>query len=192
MTSFDFLFTLFGLVLGLAMAEALGGFVRALKARTLPDAAAARPRIGWLTPMLTLIVIFDLITCWGLAWTIRTHVPMSLLTMIGGTGFVTVYFIVAGLLWPDAPGEWPDIDDWFDRHKAPIGLLLGGINIAFAAVSVLGGRYSGVPYLQVIYVALLFALALTRSRRQSLAVLAALSGLYVWVGVNATEYWKLT
>jgi predicted Kef-type K+ transport protein len=191
MTPFDFLFTLFGLVLGLAMAEALGGFVRALKARTRPDHKRAHVRIGWLLPMLTVAVCIDLITCWALAWSIRTDVPMTLPVMVVGTAFVAIYFTVAGLLWPDEPCDWPDLDDWFDRQKATIGVLLTVANVGFSAISFFGGRYTSFPYVQLLYIALLFSLALTRSRRQSLIVLATILSVFVWVSFYSLYYWRL-
>lgn len=192
MTPFDFLFTLFGLVLGLAMAEALGGFVRFLKARTLPDNATAALRAGWLTPMLTLVVTLDLITCWGLAWAVRDHIPLNIVTMAIGTAFVAIYYTAAGLLWPENPNDWPNLDDWFDRHKGQIGLLLFVANVGFPVISVLGGRYATAPILQYIYLALLLVLVLTRTRWQSLISLTALMGVYVWVGFNSLEYWNLS
>jgi hypothetical protein len=192
MTPFDFLFTLFGLVLGLAMAEAMGGFVHFLKARTLPDKATAALRVGWLTPMLTVIVTLDLITCWGLAWAVREHIPLNIVTMAIGTAFVAIYYIAAGLLWPEDPREWPNLDDWFDRKKRQIAVLILLANIGFSAISVFGGRYSAIPALQYVYLALLLALTITRTRLQSLLVVTALMGVYVWVGFHSLEYWNLS
>ena len=47
MSGFEFIFSLFGLILGLALAEGLGGLSRALK-------ASHRVRIGWPTALLGL------------------------------------------------------------------------------------------------------------------------------------------
>lgn len=56
MTGFDLVFAVYGLLLGLAVAEVLGGFARALKLKRATKAV----RIGWLTPLLGTLVIFDL------------------------------------------------------------------------------------------------------------------------------------
>src|SRR5437868_5287574 len=57
MDSFDLLFSLFSLLIGLAMAEILGDLGRVIDHRkTL--------RIGWLTPMLALFVLLDLASFW--------------------------------------------------------------------------------------------------------------------------------
>jgi len=47
MSTFEFAFTLFALVLGLALTEVLGGFVRVLKARTESASTDVRIRLGW-------------------------------------------------------------------------------------------------------------------------------------------------
>jgi hypothetical protein len=170
------------------MAEALGGLVRSLKALTLPGNKPAALRIGWLTPMLTLVVVLDLITCWGLAWAVRDHIPLNIVTMGVGTAFVAIYYIAAGLLWPEDPSEWPNLDDWFDRKKRHIGLLILLANIGFSAISIFGRRYAAVPPLQYLYLALLLALTITRTRFQSLLVLTALLGVFVWIGFHSTEW----
>lgn len=51
MSEFEFAFSLFGLILGLALAEALASMVRAIDTR-------GKLRIGWLTPMI----------CSGASW----------------------------------------------------------------------------------------------------------------------------
>lgn len=61
MSNFDFVFTLFGLLLGLSLAEVLGGFGRALQKRR-------KVRIGWLTPLLGLVVLLDVSSFWLVAW----------------------------------------------------------------------------------------------------------------------------
>ena len=48
MTNFEFTFSLFGLLLGLSLAELLGGFARSLQKR-------GKLKIGWLLPLLGLL-----------------------------------------------------------------------------------------------------------------------------------------
>lgn len=58
MTPFDFVFTLFGLLLGFTLVQLLSGLVRAIKwASVRPLGGGAEPvRLGWLTPLLGLFV----------------------------------------------------------------------------------------------------------------------------------------
>ena len=61
MNEFDYVLTLFGLLLGLALTEALSGLARALKARK-------RVRIGWSTALLGMLVACDVVTFWVFGW----------------------------------------------------------------------------------------------------------------------------
>ena len=58
MSAFEFVFSLFSLILGLALATGLGGLAKALKVRH-------KIRIGWLTTLLGLFVSLDLVTFWA-------------------------------------------------------------------------------------------------------------------------------
>ena len=65
MSNFEFVFSLFGLLLGLALAEVLGGFGTAIQSRK-------KVRIGWLTPLMALLVALDITSFWMIAWSVRT------------------------------------------------------------------------------------------------------------------------
>jgi hypothetical protein len=54
MDSFSFVFSLFGLLMGLALAEVIGGFGSAIEMRH-------KIRVGWLCPLLGLLIAFDLV-----------------------------------------------------------------------------------------------------------------------------------
>ncbi len=58
MSAFEFFFSFYGLLLGLSVAELVGGFARVLHERQ-------RVRFGWLTPLLALFVAVDLVTFWN-------------------------------------------------------------------------------------------------------------------------------
>ena len=57
MSAFELFFSLFGLILGLAVAVVIGGLSDLLRERR-------RIPIGHLTPMLALFVLFDLSSLW--------------------------------------------------------------------------------------------------------------------------------
>ena len=180
MEAFDFAFTLFGLVLGLAMAEVLGGFVRVLKARgTAPTGSAevVTVRIGWLTPAIAVLLVLDLLSGWMLAWMARTVMPLTFAALLGGTAASALYYIAASLVWPDDPRSWPDLDAWFDRHKAQIASAIALANVGYLAILWFRGT-SGIYLIQEIaYIILAALLTLTRSRWQSGAVMAVMLGL---------------
>ena len=81
MSPFELVFALFGLLLGLAIAEVLGGFARVLKLKRL-GGAAADVRIGWLTPLLGLLVILDQTSFWLTAYNLREVIPANYATLI--------------------------------------------------------------------------------------------------------------
>ena len=56
MSGFEFIFSLFGLMLGLSLAEGLGGLTRAIKRRGFGG-------IGWPTALLGLFVSCDVVCC---------------------------------------------------------------------------------------------------------------------------------
>ena len=70
MDDFEFLFALYGLMLGLSVAEVLSGLARSIEERL-----QSRPtlRIGWLCPLLAAFVLLDLLSFWGAAWMVRRY-----------------------------------------------------------------------------------------------------------------------
>ncbi|ANY19852.1 hypothetical protein A6F68_01335 [Tsuneonella dongtanensis] len=188
MSGFEFAFSLFGLVLGLAMAEVLAGFVRVLKARTESANKRRKIRIGWMTPTLGAIVIVDLVTAWNLAWRTLQEVEVSVPVLFAGMIETGLYFIAASLVWPDDAKDWADLDNWFDRHKAQIGACLCGASLGFWLLYNASGIYSGFPPALAPYVIACAALVFTRTRRQSAAALAVLAGCLTWVvGISTLE-----
>ncbi len=57
MPQFEFFFSLYGLILGLAIAVVIGGLSDLLRERD-------KIPIGWLTPLLGLFLLLDLVSMW--------------------------------------------------------------------------------------------------------------------------------
>jgi len=122
MSEFEFLFALFGLVLGLSIVEVLGGLARTIEARVRPGSAV---RIGWLTPALGLFVLLDLLSFWAAAWAVRDVVRLSHASMIGVTVFAGAYYLAAHLVFPRDPAEHVDLDVHFFRvRRIVLGVML--------------------------------------------------------------------
>jgi hypothetical protein len=162
MSEFEFVFTLFGLLLGL--------------------------RIGWLTPLLALIVGLDLISFWTLAWRLQDAIPPIYFNMMCGMVVTGLYYLVARLVFPSDPAEWPDYDSYYFIHKK---LVLGGIAmcnlLAFSGQLALGfAAFRDTLELVVTlsFYALLLAAYFARSERVNLVFLAVLVLQYpVWSAV---------
>ncbi|HEY0627704.1 MAG TPA: hypothetical protein VGD23_00070, partial [Sphingomicrobium sp.] len=117
MDAFSFVFSLFGLLMGLALAEAIGGFGKALELRH-------KIRIGWLLPLLGLLITFDITAFWLIAWQHRTEIPVQFTSLAAGLVIFGIYYLIAQLAFPDDVEEWPDLDAYYFRHKR---WLLGGM-----------------------------------------------------------------
>ena len=132
MDNFSFVFSLFGLLMGLALAEVIGGFGGAIELRH-------KVRIGWLSPLLGLLIAFDLTSFWMVAWQVREAIPVNFLSLAGGLAIFGTYYLIAQLAFPDDLELWPDLDAHYFAHKK---WLLGGIYacnlLALAGQQVIG------------------------------------------------------
>lgn len=171
MSEFEFVFSLFGLLLGLSVAEVMGGMARVLKSRH-------RIRVGWQTPLLGLLVTIDLVTFWSLAWAGREQIPVKVLGLFAGCAITAVYYLAASLTFPDELREGDDLDRHYEGHKRQV---LGAVLVCnLATYALLAGVLGTVPIgvgflvLMALYLVGLAAAILARGPRTNLALLAAL------------------
>ena len=188
MTPFEFIFSLFALVLGLAMTEVLGGFVRVLKARSVRADEDLPIRIGWQTPLLGLVVTLDLISFWLGAWEDRDAIPIDFAPLVYSALIAGIYYAAASLVFPDDPRKWPDLDDWFERHKAQVALGIFAANLLFSFGEVLlhGTWSSSLPgrILQILYLGLALGLVFARRGPQSLVLLWSMVGVFTLLALR--------
>lgn len=176
MSEFEFTMSLFGLILGLALAEGLGGLARAMK-------ASHRVRIGWPTALLGLFVSCDVVTFWMYGWAMRDLLPLSWPILFGGFIVTAIYFVAASLVFPDDPEEWSDLNAHFDKHRRKVigGILLCNAALIAATLALVGTHW--VTDLRTIIVTWSFfpvaALAIAATdRRVVVACLVWLIALY--------------
>jgi len=129
MSAFEFIFSFFGLLLGLALAEGLSGLSRALK-------ASHKVRIGWATIALGVFVSCDVVSFWMYGWALRELLPLNWAVMFGGFLVTAVYYVAASLIFPDDPGEWGDLDLYFDRHRRKVLAAVLLCNVALMATTI--------------------------------------------------------
>lgn len=115
MDGFEFAFSLFGLLLGLALAEALGGLARALKSRH-------QGWIGWPTALLGLFVACDVVTFWMYGWALHSRISVNWALLFGGFVVTGTYYVAASLIFPDDAGV--SFDEHFERHHR---MVIGGV-----------------------------------------------------------------
>ena len=133
MNSFEFVFTLIGLVLGLSLVEVLSGLTRAFKAKS-------EIRIGWLTPMLGLWVIAHVASYWGVFWVIRDLLPGVWQTLGAGVLITSGYYLAASMVFPNDIERYPDLDTYYWQHKRQVIGIIFLCTIAFQAFGLSLGR----------------------------------------------------
>lgn len=170
MTAFEFVFPLFGLLVGLSYAEMLAGLARSLKNKR-------EVRVGWLTPLLGLVILVNLTMIWLGAWEMRdvaapSSAALLFILVVGGS-----YFLAASLVFPASGAEVSDLDRHFMDNRTLALLVIAGCNFLYLArMAAENGAGIG-PWSWIgngIFLALLVLAALVRDRRIILAVLAFL------------------
>jgi drug/metabolite transporter (DMT)-like permease len=180
LSDFDFVFSLFGLLLGLALAEVLGGFGIAIQHRR-------KVRIGWLTPLLGALVTLDLTSFWLIAWSVREQVSAEYASLLGGLIVIGLYYFVAKVTFPDDPDDWPDYDAYYFEHRK---WVLGGVVlcnlIALATLVSLGLKplqaAAGIWSL-ALFIPALFAAMFVKDKRVNVALLLVMIVQYPVVAV---------
>lgn len=180
MTGFDLIVRLFALLLGFSIAEVLGGFARTVRLKLgLTPVAPETTRVGWLVPLLGLLVVMNQMSFWLAFYVLQSQIPLSFLSMLAVLFLVGGFYLVSGLVFPAHPERWPDFDAYFFRVKgAVVGGLLA-VNVAvlvFAAVVVANGtalvatgRQSAIgAAASLVFLPLLGLLLWTRKPRASL------------------------
>lgn len=185
MSDFEFVFALYSLLLGLSMVELLGGLGRAIEARFAAEAEKERFTIGWLTPLLAVFVMLDLLSFWSAAWVARGDIAVSSTTLMAVAAFASVYFLAARLVFPSHPEGFADLDvHYFRVRRIVLGLLLVLLvaQITYYAVHPVLARALTDPLaltMTAVLVALMVAAMWVKDRRWSIAVLSLLVVRYV-------------
>src|SRR5437868_10532745 len=113
MDAFNFAFSLFAIVLGLALVEVLTGFARALKRRHVVH-------LGWVTPIAAIYVMLDLTGFWEFGWGARRFVSPQYGYLLIGLFVSGLYYLAASLIFPGEFGERADFDAHYMQHRAQV------------------------------------------------------------------------
>lgn len=117
---------LFGLLIGFILIEVLSGLMRTLRAR-LPSGPGVKAdvHIGWLTPLLGIYTILNILLSWVTVWGLQGVLPFGYDTLTIGLLLFGFYYFAASSIFPNDPRAWPDVDEWFWLHRRQVlGCLL--------------------------------------------------------------------
>jgi hypothetical protein len=136
LSAFEFFFSFYGLLLGLSVAELVGGFARVLHERE-------RIRFGWLTPALALFVAIDIATFWNQAWVIFRGAPFNTFLLLLSLSIAATFYVAASVTFPRVSAEGAhervNLDAHFWAHrKLVFGCILGANLIVAVMVVILG------------------------------------------------------
>jgi hypothetical protein len=174
--SFEFVFTLFGLVLGLSLTEVVTGFARVLKTRKIIH-------LGWLTSLLALFVMLDLVSFWSAAWAGRAYLQLHYGTMVLGLVVCGSYYLAASLIFPTEFGDRAAFDaHYFGHRRQVLGAVLVCNLVGTLWIPLLIYRSNMKPadwVLVALYYVLLVVGLSVAGKKTSVAVLSALILLYL-------------
>ena len=164
LSHFEFLFSLYGLLLGLGIAELVNGFSRAY------DKRKAQP-IGWLAPGLGALLISDLLTFWFAAWRYRDFEVTYHLTF-AATTVGLLYYFAASQVFP-REGSDESADDHAMPRRKLLALLILSINLVVFIVPTMFRMFVenfsaptiGANAINATYVVILAWVALVRNKK---------------------------
>lgn len=189
MSAFEFFFGFYGLILGLSVVEVITGGARILKQRQ-------RIRVGYLTPMLGLVVLLDLSGFWSTSWARYQTIEVTSPLLVVGLAIAGTYYLAASMVFPDDLDAWPSLDHFYDTHK---GWVIGGIWLAKTAshtvlLLVTGKtdvltRFWTQPALLAVVIpmfALMLAVCLVKNHRANGIMLMLIIGSYIALFTGVT------
>jgi hypothetical protein len=175
MTIFEVVFSLTGLVLGLALVSVLSGLAKTMRARS-------ELNVGWLTPLLGIWVLADVTSFWGMAWEIRDLMPSVWPSLGVGLVLTSLYYLAASLVFPENLKAEPDLDQYFWRNRRTVLALVLGCNLVVWSLGLALGRI-WLPIVWAINGAYLVALSgalIASGRAAAITFLVALIGIQAW------------
>jgi hypothetical protein len=188
MSPFELFFSLFGLILGLAIATVIGGLGDVLRERN-------RIRLGTLTPMLAIFVLIDLSSVWVNAWSGLSDIKVDYGPFVAASIVAAIYFFAASMVFPKVSTDWETLDDYYITHyrwviggvmAANFGLIVIQATVDGAWASI-AGAFVGTPVAAIWWTTLL-CLWLFRQKRVQMIGLGLLQVIWIYVLFSAWAF----
>ena len=172
MSEFELMFSFITLLLGLAMAQLLGDAGRVIDQRK-------SIRIGWLTPLLAVLVVMDVSSNWIGFFAMRSAFTVNLTVLFFLLFICSAYYLVATLVFPSNLNSVSDLDEHYWSNRRIVLGTIFLVNLIGALWNVWRGTMSQPGLiLYAIFFVLLIATALARGNRMSIFWLASLCVFY--------------
>lgn len=118
MGPFDYLFTFYGLLLGIAVANVAIGFADMWR-------DCGKIAVGYCPPLLGVIVMLGGMNVWLTMWHVRQHVSVGPWQMLAATGVAMPYVFISRAMFPGAEKETElSLEEHYLRHRVLILLVL--------------------------------------------------------------------
>jgi hypothetical protein len=130
MSVFEYIFSLYSLLLGLALAHLLSGLAKVVEAR-------GKVRFGWPTALLALVMMSSLTIFWEIAWRARDAVPDNSAALFASLIICSLLYFAAILVLPSDMTERGELDSHFFAEKGKVLSCL-----LLANVLAYGSRYA--------------------------------------------------
>jgi hypothetical protein len=125
MSNFEFVLSLVVILLGLGLAEVLGGLARIMRQRP-------RPTIGWATGLLATWTITETILFWRVIWRARDALPSTSPSLFAGFAISALYYFAGALVFPHHLEGVTSLNPYFDReYKKVVAALLAANTLAY-------------------------------------------------------------
>jgi hypothetical protein len=183
MNQFEYLYGLFGIIVGLTVVEVLKGLVETFKCSSPVHCRGENPvRLGWLTPLLGLFVLLDATSLWVNLWTEAASLRVGFASAFGILVTAGLYYFAASLVFPAKPEDWADLDDWFWlQRRQVLGAIFLSEALFTAFIFLYGGGTLGAAVGQGLFFLLLGGAALAPNKWVVGGLLALMCAVFVTI-----------
>lgn len=126
MSAFEYFFTLYGLLLGLALTNVATGFADMARGHE-------NPKIGILVPLLALVTISFVMGQWYVVFLGQTHYSVTPSQLIMTLTMTLPFTFISSAMFPRDLERWETLDAYFIAKRRT---LLGGV-VASSAVAII-------------------------------------------------------
>lgn len=143
MDKLNWAFSLYAVVLGLTLTEVLTGLAKSIRRRHFISVQGDTDgRLGVLTPLLAIWIMFDISSFWLVAWTLQDAISVDPLTLSFGLLVSSLYYVAGSWVFPDDDVARGSLDDHYFRQKSFVfGLVLASNLLTFLGRSWISGAF---------------------------------------------------